>query len=194
MHGDKISWPYPPESYIISKYISLFVSLEMLQKQRCFREGKKKSGPWFNIKMSSYQHRKSNCGDKTILRPSYLHNGISYTGKKTSFYWIGPCPLASPFLHVSKALAGCIIWVQCCQWSWLNGWYVISSLPWSQLLLQAGTIDVISRQGADNTWGLQRNGWHFADIFKWIFFKEYHIFIWSFFWDIQLTMSQHWFR
>ena len=39
--------------------------------------------------MSSYQYRKSHCGDKTILRPSYLHNGISYTGKTTSLYWIG---------------------------------------------------------------------------------------------------------
>ena len=39
--------------------------------------------------MSSYQYRKSHCGDKTILRPSYLHNGISYTGKMTSLYWIG---------------------------------------------------------------------------------------------------------
>ena len=28
-------------------------------------------------KMPSYQYRKSYCGDKTILRPSYLHNGIS---------------------------------------------------------------------------------------------------------------------
>ena len=46
-------------------------------------------GPWFNIKLSSYQHRKSHCGDKTILRPSYLHIGISYTGKMSSLYWIG---------------------------------------------------------------------------------------------------------
>ena len=45
-------------------------------------------GPWFNIKMSSYQYRKSHCGDKTILWPSYLHNGSSYTGKMTSLYWI----------------------------------------------------------------------------------------------------------
>ena len=45
--------------------------------------------PWFNIKMSSYQYRKSHCGDKTILRPSYLHNGISCTGKMTCLYWIG---------------------------------------------------------------------------------------------------------
>ena len=42
----------------------------------------------FNIKMISYQHRKSHCRDETILRPSYLHNGISYTGKMTSLYWI----------------------------------------------------------------------------------------------------------
>ena len=46
------------------------------------------SGPQFNIKMTSYQYRKSHCGDKTILRPSYLHNGISYTGKMSSLYWI----------------------------------------------------------------------------------------------------------
>ena len=41
-----------------------------------------------NIKMSSYQYRISHCGDKTVVRSSYLHNGISYTGKITSLYWI----------------------------------------------------------------------------------------------------------
>ena len=46
------------------------------------------TGGWINIKMSSYQYRKSHCGDKTILLPSYLHNGISYTGTMTSLYWI----------------------------------------------------------------------------------------------------------
>ena len=45
-------------------------------------------GPWFNIKMPSYQYRKSHYGDKRIVRSSYLHNGISYTGKMTSLYWI----------------------------------------------------------------------------------------------------------
>ena len=45
-------------------------------------------GGWFSIKMTSYQYRKSHYGDKTILRSSYLHNGISYTGKTTSLYWI----------------------------------------------------------------------------------------------------------
>ena len=42
----------------------------------------------FNIEMSSYQYRNSHCGEKTILWPSYLHNGNSYTGKMTSLYWI----------------------------------------------------------------------------------------------------------
>ena len=45
-------------------------------------------GSLFNIKMSSYQYRKSHCGDKTVVRSSYLHNGISYTGKMTSLWWI----------------------------------------------------------------------------------------------------------
>ena len=38
--------------------------------------------------MTSYQYRKSHCGDKTIVRSSYLHNWISYTGKMTSLFWI----------------------------------------------------------------------------------------------------------
>ena len=47
------------------------------------------TGPRFNIKMSSYQYRKFYCGDKMVVRSSYLHNGISYTGKMSSLYWIG---------------------------------------------------------------------------------------------------------
>ena len=45
-------------------------------------------GPQFNIKMSSCQYRKSHCGDKTVIRSFYLHNGISFTFKTTSLYWI----------------------------------------------------------------------------------------------------------
>ena len=37
--------------------------------------------------MQSYQYRESHCRDKTILRPPYLHSGISYTGKMTALYW-----------------------------------------------------------------------------------------------------------
>ena len=49
--------------------------------------------------MLSYQYRKSYCGYKTILRSSYIHNGISDTAKMTSWYWNGAqacikyCPL-----------------------------------------------------------------------------------------------------
>ena len=53
------------------------------------------SGPWFNIKMSPYQYRKSHCGDKTVVRSSYLHNGICYTGKMSSLYWISPLGIIS---------------------------------------------------------------------------------------------------
>ena len=45
-------------------------------------------GGWFKITMASHQYKKSHRGDKTILRPSYLHNGIAFTSKMTSLYWI----------------------------------------------------------------------------------------------------------
>ena len=31
-------------------------------------------GAWFDIKMPSYQYRKSHCGDKTVVRSSYVCN------------------------------------------------------------------------------------------------------------------------
>ena len=66
----------------------------------------KRPGPWFNIKMSSYQYRKPHCGDKTILRPSYLHNRISYTGKMTSLYWIGAQEVSNPLALGPSLLVG----------------------------------------------------------------------------------------
>ena len=49
----------------------------------------------------SYQYRKSHCGDMTFERWSRLHNGISYTGKMTSLYWIRALAISSirPRLH-----------------------------------------------------------------------------------------------
>ena len=46
--------------------------------------GPQVSRPWFNIKMSSLQYMKSHCRDKTVVRSSYHHNGISYVSKITS--------------------------------------------------------------------------------------------------------------
>ena len=60
--------------------------------------------PWFNIKMSSYPYRKSHCGDKTVVRSSYLHNGISYTGKMSSLYWIGAQVVLPWFLSFTRPL------------------------------------------------------------------------------------------
>ena len=50
--------------------------------------------------MKSYQYRKSHCGDKMILRPSYLHNGISYTGKMSSLYSIRVQATSISWRHV----------------------------------------------------------------------------------------------
>ena len=68
-------------------------------------------GPWFNIKMSSYRYRKSHCGDKTVIRPSYLHNGISYTGKMSSLYWIRALSIWENQVNITaaNALAPCIM-------------------------------------------------------------------------------------
>ena len=79
---------------------------------------------WFNIKMSSYWYRKSHCGDKTVVRSSYLHNGISYAGKITSFYWIRALVADSLVDLIQLWLAGIYNimkileahWAMPCQW------------------------------------------------------------------------------
>ena len=63
-------------------------------------------GPWFNIKITSYLYRISHCGDKTILRPSYLHNGIPYTGEMTSLYWIKALASLLPTLFGAWPMRG----------------------------------------------------------------------------------------
>ena len=71
-----------------------------------------RTGPQFNIKLSSYQYRKSHCGDKTVVRSSYLHNGISYTGKMTSLYWIRAQVLGSHSLNMEFETK----WPPFCRW------------------------------------------------------------------------------
>ena len=92
-----------------------------------------KPGPRFNIKMTSYQHRKSHCGDYTILRSSYLHNGISYTGKMSSLYWIRAQVESSVlsisvgqnmvFVNIKTAIPCigiCIIKTRCLSLQWIS--------------------------------------------------------------------------
>ena len=86
------------------------------------------SGPWFNIKMMSYRYRKSHCGDKTVVRSSYLHSGISYTGKMTSLYWVGA--LVPFFKYWYQILYTHPLWY-CLEVDWFEGikikFYVLSS-------------------------------------------------------------------
>ena len=44
-------------------------------------------GPQFKMKKQSYQYRKFHCGDKIVIRLSYLYHGICYTCK-TSLYQV----------------------------------------------------------------------------------------------------------
>ena len=44
----------------------------------------------FNIKTTSYQYRTFHCGNKTVVKSSYLPNGISHAGETTSLYWFNP--------------------------------------------------------------------------------------------------------
>ena len=53
------------------------------------------SGPWFNIKMSSYQYRESHCGDKTVIKfpilvrcHLYIESGPCSQWKHMSTPWI----------------------------------------------------------------------------------------------------------
>ena len=86
----KLSWHLQNFAVIGWSYLKLEHSEFLLNFKFDRNTLRRVPGGWFNIKMTSYQYRKSHCGDKTILRPSYLHNGISYTGKMASLYWISP--------------------------------------------------------------------------------------------------------
>ena len=108
-----------------------------------------RAGPWFNIKTTSYQYRKSHCGDKTVVRSSYLHNGISYTGKISSLYWISPQVMWS-----SGGFYGVVLLNK--QWRWQS--CDVTVMNWKH-------------------WGVHINGRHLTDDrFKglsWFKFKKY---------------------
>ena len=111
-------------------------------------------GPWFSIKMSSYQYRKSHCGGKTILRPSYLHNGISYTGKMTSLYWIGA---QASWQQNDRSMRYCIICVPMVFFFKLQFWwqnYVTRTMPESGRCSQhkADSGPVLAHRGMYKLW------------------------------------------
>ena len=69
-------WPHEP-CYLVGQYHTFWWYIT-----------RPTARSWFNTKMLSYLFRKSQCGDKMIVRSSYLHNGISYTSKIPSLYWV----------------------------------------------------------------------------------------------------------
>ena len=105
----------------LRKKCSWIKSLTLVRRQlmawRCKEPGRssngidlvllKYSGPWFNIKMSSYQDRKSHCGDKMVVRSSCLiHLGVrdkrrvseidlSQPRHETAFWWRHNEPVTS---------------------------------------------------------------------------------------------------
>ena len=75
----------------------------------CLECRSKVSLPNMNIRRyPPYQYRKSHCGDKTVLRTSYLHDGISYTGTMASLYWIRAQDFKHSVAEAIYALAPCI--------------------------------------------------------------------------------------
>ena len=97
-------------------------------------------GPWFNIKMASYQYRKSHCGDKTVVRSSYLHNGISYTGKMSSLYWTSPQMMSST---MGDGISGNLVTLCVLKWetNWLHYTVVIQHHGIIQHLLETQRSD-----------------------------------------------------
>ena len=64
-------------------------------------EGNEKEGCFRITKIPYHQYKKSHFGDKTIIRLSYLHNGIYmyYTGKKCYLYKPGNDALSWMMYH-----------------------------------------------------------------------------------------------
>ena len=56
---------------------------------------------WLSIKMLSYLCGTYYCRDTTVVRLSYLHNGISYAGTMASRFWISPQAYLFPLKQAS---------------------------------------------------------------------------------------------
>ena len=158
--------------------------------------------------MSSYQYRKSHCGDKTILRPSYLNNGISYTSKTTSLYWIGALATvmySSPYGYHISSLHICNMPCLVCT---LQLWkpsltimvpvliFLLSACMWYLMQALLGTFQSIQHI---NTMRSRQNCRHFADnIFKHVYLHQIVLswikFQWKSFLMAQLRIDQRWFR
>ena len=88
--------------------------------------------------MLSYQYRKYHCGDKTVVRSSYLHKGLSYTGKIVSLYWIR----TKSFLWTGEW------WYMPLAYHWFMNWLANSSIP----SIQSSNLSASLRPPAGKKW------------------------------------------
>ena len=59
----------------------------------------------YKDRLSMYED--SHYKDKTVMRPSYLYDGNSYTGKTTSLYWDRQAPVKTGLTAVGVGVGGC---------------------------------------------------------------------------------------
>ena len=108
------------------------------------------SGGLFNIRMLSYQYEKSHYGEKRVVTVSNLHNGISYTAKMVSFYWISfkvgimtrlclQCANDITLMdYHPKMKTGSLIYI--CVWNpheiWIHKYIFLHNRPWISLWIK----------------------------------------------------------
>ena len=113
------------------------------------------NGPWCNIKMSSYQHRKPHCGDTTILRPPHLHIVIFYTGKMIFVYSIGALLSKEYFCKISQKLTS----IKPPQITTKAG---ERTQLWCAVLVESTTLWCVGSITATN-WGYSGSRWGFTE-------------------------------
>ena len=160
--------------------------------------------------MSSHQYKKSHCGDKTILRPSYLYNDFF-------LYWydvlnliiiikseVWPICHCLGLGHETMVCAVCLLiflrYLYTCMLNQGRGIVYSPTAEWlhitGRLLSRYFTLTLMRRKWSLNALRPTQNGHHVADnIVKcvyvdenvWISIKKHH---WSLFLRVQFTINQ----
>ena len=111
--------------------------------------------------MPSNQYRKSHCGDKMVIRLSYLHSGILYTGNMASLYWIN-CfsvrgSIAHRYLHAQ------------CEWKYIRASRNIdNNKVWNRNVYKAFVCLVFTCVHFCSEW-FETFSWSFTDSFSLLF-------------------------
>ena len=145
----------------------------------------------------SYQYRKSHCGEKTIVRSSYLHNGISYTGKVSSLYWFRPLVRTKyvillvwtlPYVLTSP-MASCILH-HVITYIYERGQMSKHGEAWDYVTKGVCALNTLRPRHMAAIFQTT-----FSNTFSWKKMSEFRLqFHWSLFLRVQLTICQHCFR